>query len=298
MTAPAAASTRPGRRRHRRRRLDDRCRRVQRLGTRPPTPPGPGSSSAWSSPPSSPSATPPRRPSWPPCTPSRAAPTCTPAGSSVPVWGHLAGWGFIVGKTASCVAIALTAGAYLWPDHARLVGVAAVAVVAIVNIGGLTRTVAVTKCLLAVALTALAAVVVAGWSSPTTRWRGSRRSTRHPPDVLRAGRVPVLRVRRLRPDRHARRGGPRPRHHHPQGDPPGSGRRAGDLRRRRRHAPGHRSRRRDRRERRTARPRRPGSRFDWLAPIVSIGAGIAALGVLLNLIPGHLAHRAGDGPSP
>ena len=28
------------------------------------------------------------------------------------------------------------------------------------------------------------------------------------------------------------------------------------------------------------------SRFDWLGPIVRIGAGIAALGVLLNLIPG------------
>ena len=28
------------------------------------------------------------------------------------------------------------------------------------------------------------------------------------------------------------------------------------------------------------------SQFDWLAPIVRIGAGIAALGVLLNLIPG------------
>ena len=28
------------------------------------------------------------------------------------------------------------------------------------------------------------------------------------------------------------------------------------------------------------------SRFDWLAPIVRVGAGIAALGVLLNLIPG------------
>src|SRR5580765_6147982 len=46
-----------------------------------------------------------------------------------PAWGHLAGWGFVVGKTASCVAIALTAGAYLWPDHDRLVGVAAVAAV-------------------------------------------------------------------------------------------------------------------------------------------------------------------------
>src|SRR6187551_1969943 len=83
-----------------------------------------------------------------------------------PVWGHLAGWSFIVGKTASCVALALTAGAYLWPAYARLIGVAAVGTVAIVNIGGLTRTVVITKCLLAVALSALTAVVIAGWSDP------------------------------------------------------------------------------------------------------------------------------------
>src|SRR3954451_7597332 len=40
-------------------------------------------------------------------------------------WGRLAGWGFIVGKAASCVALALTAGAYLWPEHGRVVGVVA-----------------------------------------------------------------------------------------------------------------------------------------------------------------------------
>jgi len=85
-----------------------------------------------------------------------------------PVWGYLAGWGFVIGKTASCVAIALTAGSYLWPDHARVVGVVAVAIVAIVNISGLTRTVAVTKLLLAVALLALACVVACGWSTSTT----------------------------------------------------------------------------------------------------------------------------------
>ncbi|MET0910160.1 MAG: APC family permease, partial [Ilumatobacteraceae bacterium] len=84
-----------------------------------------------------------------------------------PFWGGVAGWSFIVGKTASCVALALTAGEYLWPDHARLVGVAAVGGVALVNVGGLSRTVAITKCLLVVALTALVSVVVAGWSTPT-----------------------------------------------------------------------------------------------------------------------------------
>ena len=104
-----------------------------------------------------------------------------------PFWGHLAGWGFVVGKIASCVAVALTAGAYLWPDHGRLVGVAAVGAVAVVNIGGLTRTVLVTKCLLAIALMALAAVAVAGWSNP-----GSSLAAPHPdrhlavPGVLRS----------------------------------------------------------------------------------------------------------------
>ena len=101
-------------------------------------------------------------------------------------WGHLAGWAFVVGKTASCVAIALTAGAYLWPDQARLVAVAAVVVVALVNIGGLTRTVTVTKCLLAVTLAALAAVVAAGWSSPTASLTRISPIDTTPPDVLRA----------------------------------------------------------------------------------------------------------------
>ena len=104
-----------------------------------------------------------------------------------PLWGYLAGWGFVVGKTASCVAIALTAGTYLWPDHARLVGVGAVAAVAIVNVGGLSRTVLVTKALLAVALVALASVVIAGWSSPTTSLARITPLDTSPAGVLRAG---------------------------------------------------------------------------------------------------------------
>ena len=80
-------------------------------------------------------------------------------------WGHLAGWGFVVGKTASCAAMALTVGAYLWPDQERLVAILAVVGITAVNIGGLSRTVAVTRVLLAVSLTALTLVVVSGWSS-------------------------------------------------------------------------------------------------------------------------------------
>ena len=79
-----------------------------------------------------------------------------------PFWGHLAGWGFVVGKTASCAAMALTVGAYLWPEQHRLVAVASVVAIAAVNLGGLTRTVAVTRVLLAVSLVALTAVVVPG----------------------------------------------------------------------------------------------------------------------------------------
>ncbi len=80
-------------------------------------------------------------------------------------WGHLAGWGFVVGKTASCAAMALTVGAYLWPDQERLVAIVAVVGITAVNIGGLSRTVAVTRILLVVSLTALTLVVVSGWSS-------------------------------------------------------------------------------------------------------------------------------------
>lgn len=80
-------------------------------------------------------------------------------------WGHVAGWGFVVGKTASCSAMALTVGAYLAPGQQRPVAVLAVVLITGINLGGLSRTVAVTKVLLVVSLTALAVVVAAGWSA-------------------------------------------------------------------------------------------------------------------------------------
>jgi APA family basic amino acid/polyamine antiporter len=45
-------------------------------------------------------------------------------------WGYLAGWGFVVGKTASCAAMALTVDAYAFPGPARAVAVLADAVTA------------------------------------------------------------------------------------------------------------------------------------------------------------------------
>jgi APA family basic amino acid/polyamine antiporter len=82
-----------------------------------------------------------------------------------PAWGHLAGWGFVTGKTASSTAMALTIGTYLWPEQQRPVAVLAVVGVAGINLGGLSRTVAVTRVLLAVSLATLALVVVVAWAS-------------------------------------------------------------------------------------------------------------------------------------
>jgi APA family basic amino acid/polyamine antiporter len=89
-----------------------------------------------------------------------------------PGWGHLAGWGFVVGKTASCAAMALAVGAYVWPEQERWVAVAAVLLVAAVNLGGLERTARVTRVVLACSGVALAAALTAGWSTDgaSLRW--------------------------------------------------------------------------------------------------------------------------------
>jgi APA family basic amino acid/polyamine antiporter len=76
--------------------------------------------------------------------------------------GFLAGWGFIVGKTASCAAMALTIGAYLAPAWARPVALAAVVALTAVNLLGVTKTARVTRWLVALTLAVLAAVVAAG----------------------------------------------------------------------------------------------------------------------------------------
>ena len=79
-----------------------------------------------------------------------------------PFWGHVAGWGFVVGKTASCSAMALTLGTYLWPEQQRLAAALAVMAITAVNIEGLQRTVAVTKVLLVVSLVAIGCVMWVG----------------------------------------------------------------------------------------------------------------------------------------
>lgn len=79
-----------------------------------------------------------------------------------PWWGFVAGWAFVVGKTASAAAMALTVAAYLVPGG-WVRPVAALVVLAAVTLGyrGITRTARATAVLVVAVLAGLA-VVVAG----------------------------------------------------------------------------------------------------------------------------------------
>lgn len=77
-------------------------------------------------------------------------------------WGFLAGWGFVIGKTASCAAMALTVAAYTVPPAwQRPTAVAVVVVLAAVNYRGITRTARLTRVIVTVVLLALAVAVAA-----------------------------------------------------------------------------------------------------------------------------------------
>jgi APA family basic amino acid/polyamine antiporter len=76
-------------------------------------------------------------------------------------WGYLAGWSFVVGKTASCAAMALTVGLYLWPAHAHAIAVAAVATLTAVNYRGIEKSAVLTRVIVAIVAAVLAGVVLA-----------------------------------------------------------------------------------------------------------------------------------------
>ncbi len=88
-----------------------------------------------------------------------------------PWWGFVAGWGFVVGKTASCAAMALTFAAYVAPaGWEKPVAVTAVAALATVNYRGVTRTARLTRVLLALVLVCLVVVVAAALAGGEPRW--------------------------------------------------------------------------------------------------------------------------------
>lgn len=88
-----------------------------------------------------------------------------------PWWGFVAGWGFVIGKTSSCAAMAMTFAAYAAPAQwERPVAVAAVLVLAAVNYRGVTRTARLTRIIVSIVLTALLVVVLAGLVGAEPRW--------------------------------------------------------------------------------------------------------------------------------
>lgn len=54
-------------------------------------------------------------------------------------WGFIAGWAFVIGKTASCAVMAMVVGTHLWPDHPNFVAVLVVLAVLALNLQGLRR---------------------------------------------------------------------------------------------------------------------------------------------------------------
>jgi APA family basic amino acid/polyamine antiporter len=80
-----------------------------------------------------------------------------------PWWGFAAGWGFLIGKTASCAAMALTVASYVlpgprWAQHG--IAVAVVLALTALNYRGVAKTAMLARILLVCTLIALAVVVV------------------------------------------------------------------------------------------------------------------------------------------
>lgn len=77
--------------------------------------------------------------------------------------GYIAGWCFVIGKIASCAAMAMTFAAYAAPAGWQIpVAVGAVAALCVVNCFGVTRTALLTRVLVVVSLIGLAVVVAVG----------------------------------------------------------------------------------------------------------------------------------------
>ena len=86
-----------------------------------------------------------------------------------PWWGFIAGWSFVIGKIASCAAMAMTFAAYAAPTGWQVpVAVVAVAALALVNCFGVTRTALLTRVLVVCSLLGLAVAVGFGLGAAPT----------------------------------------------------------------------------------------------------------------------------------
>ncbi|MFB2557208.1 APC family permease [Herbiconiux liangxiaofengii] len=78
-------------------------------------------------------------------------------------WGFAAGWCFVIGKTASCAAMALAFAAYaVPPEWAKPVAALAVVALVVVNSFGITRTARLARVLVTAVLVVLAVVAASG----------------------------------------------------------------------------------------------------------------------------------------
>ncbi|RKT79120.1 amino acid/polyamine/organocation transporter (APC superfamily) [Terracoccus luteus] len=116
-----------------------------------------------------------------------------------PWWGFVAGWGFVVGKTASCAAMALTVATYALPGPAgvvtaaqRAVAAAAVVALTLATVRGITRTARLARVLLVVTLTALVLFVVVSASTSTSQYRSASTAATNLITVTEAGWPGVL----------------------------------------------------------------------------------------------------------
>ena len=98
-----------------------------------------------------------------------------------PWWGFIAGWCFVIGKLASCAAMALTFAAYAAPPGwERPVAIVTVAALVTVNYFGVTRTAQLTRVIVVIVLLSLAVVVAAGVAAgPVSQWWSSSTLTDH-----------------------------------------------------------------------------------------------------------------------
>ncbi|MFI5073792.1 MAG: APC family permease [Actinomycetales bacterium] len=96
-----------------------------------------------------------------------------------PWWGFVAGWGFVVGKTASCAAMALTVATYAVGGDARatrFLAIAAVVGLTLVNLRGITKTARLATVLVVLTIGILGVTLVAigvsnrTWHSPFEGW--------------------------------------------------------------------------------------------------------------------------------
>ncbi|GHG51737.1 amino acid transporter [Flavimobilis marinus] len=88
-----------------------------------------------------------------------------------PWWGYLAGWGFVVGKTASCAAMALAFGTYVAPEGwARLAAAGVVVAITAAGYRGVHRTARLARWGVAIVLISLVVAVGSGLGDGELRW--------------------------------------------------------------------------------------------------------------------------------